>query len=99
MIIQCQNGRLLNANHVVQWEPPASVDEGEEKSYNIVAKTVLGTEVEVFRGESSECYFYFDNLSNTLIEDDKKLHQLSKDMAKRTDKLEMMTHRLIAKTG
>ena len=32
MIIRCQNGRLLNADHVVEWDKSTSGDEGEEQN-------------------------------------------------------------------
>ena len=38
MIFRCQNGRLLNAVHVVEWDKHTE-GEGEEQRHTVTAKT------------------------------------------------------------
>ena len=49
MIIRCQNGRLLNADHVVEWHKSTS-GENEEQRHTVTAKTILEQQSRFCRG-------------------------------------------------
>ena len=94
MIIRCQNGRLLNANHVVEWDKD-SEGEGEEQKHTVIAKTILDTAVEIFQGTQEECEIRLDEIYVSLSEETAMLRHLCEGLANRDDKLASSIKRLI----
>ena len=52
MIFRCQNGRLLNTDHVVEWGKQTEESDDNEQRHTATAKTILDTSVEVFQGHT-----------------------------------------------
>ena len=97
MIIRCQNGRLLDANHVVVWQR-VTEGEGDTETHTVVAQTVLDTTVEVFQGTKEECAVRLDEIYAVLSEEGESLRHLCDGLAKRDDKLASSMQRLISRT-
>lgn len=93
MIIQCQDGRLLESANVVDWN--VVEDSVKKGSYMVVAKTVLDTDCEVFRGYEPECVEYRDSILATLTEEPRMLRDLCKRLEERDDKLASALSRFI----
>ena len=96
MIIRCQNGRLLNADHVVEWDTKTEESEDNEEKHTVTAQTVLDTTVEVFEGTQDECQTRLDTIYTSLSEESTRLRHLCDGLAKRDDKLAATMKRLIA---
>ena len=93
MIIQCQNGKLLESAHVVEWDV---VEDSENPGrFTVQAKTVLDTDCEVFRGNEPECVEYRDWIQATLSEEPRMLRQLCDGLKERDEKLAAVLRRLI----
>ena len=86
MIIRCQSGRLLETAHVVEWDTDTD-DEGNEQRHTVTAKTILGTTIEVFRGEASECVIRLREIEDSLNNEHTLLMQICKGFAERDDTL------------
>ena len=95
MIIRCQDGRLLNSGHVVEWDQQAE-GEGDEQSHTVTAKTTLDTSVEIFEGTQDECETRLDEIYASLNEEGNTLRHLCDGLAKRDDKLAAAMRRLAA---
>ena len=96
MIIRCQNGKLLNSDHVVEWDKQTEESEGNEERHTVTAKTILGTSVEVFQGTQDECQTRLDTIYASLSEESTRLRLLCDGLAKRDDKLAAAMKRLVA---
>ena len=94
MIIRCQNGRLLNSDHVVEWDKQTE-GEGNEEEHAAIAKTILDTSVEIFEGTQEECQIRLDEIDTSLTEERTMLRHLCHALAKRDDKLAAAIRRLI----
>ena len=68
MIIRCQSGRLLEIRtHVVEWCIQTQTTKATNKDTPSVAKTILGTTIEVFSGtEASECVIRLREIEDSL---------------------------------
>lgn len=93
MIIQCQNGRLLNAVHIVEWENGSTPDDKEQ--HTVIAKTILNEPVEIYRGTKEKCDIRMDEIYASLSEESTMLRHLCKGLAERDDKLSAVISRLI----
>lgn len=93
MIIRCQNGGLLESIHVVNWD--VVEDSTKKGRYMVIAKTVLDTDCEVFRGNEPECEDYRDWIQATLSEEPRMLRQLCDGLKERDEKLAAALRRLI----
>ena len=96
MIIRCQNGRLLNTDHVVEWDTQTEESEGNEERHTVTATTILGTSVEIFEGTQDECQTRLDTIYASLSEESTRLRHLCDGLAKRDDKLGAAMKRLVA---
>ena len=94
MIIRCQNGKLLNSDHVVEWDKQTE-GEGNEEEHAAIAKTILATSVEVFEGTQEECERRLGEIYASLSEESTRLRHLCHALAKRDDKLAAAIRRLI----
>ena len=92
MIIRCENGRLLNADHVVEWDIRT---EGDEQTHTVNAKTVFDTSVDVFEGTESDCQARLDTIYVSLSEESTLLRHLCESLTKRDDKLSATIRRFI----
>ena len=97
MIFRCQNGRLLNANHVVEWSKQTEESDDNEERHTVTARTVLDTSVEVFEGTQDECQTRLDTIYASLSEESTRLRHLCDGLAKRDDKLAAAIRRLVEK--
>ena len=95
MIIRCQNGSLLNSDHVVEWDKHTAGD-GDEQRHTVIAKTILATSVEVFEGTQEECERRLGEIYASLSEESTRLRHLCDGLAKRNDKLGAAMKRLVA---
>ena len=95
MIIRCQNGRLLEAAHVVEWGTHTET-EGDETTHTVIAKTVLDTTIEIFEGTEEECEIRLDEIYASRTEEGNALRHLCKGLAKRDDQLEASVRRVTA---
>ena len=95
MIIRCQNGSLLNSDHVVEWDKHTAGD-GDEQRHTVTAKTILDTSVEIFQGTQDECQTRLDTIYASLSEESTRLRHLCDGLAKRDDKLAAAMKRLVA---
>ena len=93
MIIRCESGKLLDTRHVVEWDIE-SEGEGDDTVHTVVAKTVLDTSVEVFRGTEEACGIRLSEIYADLSEDGSTLRHLCESLAKRDDKLSALINRL-----
>ena len=91
MIIRCQNGGLLESDHVVEWDTHT---EGE--THTVIAKTILDTTVEIFEGTAEECEVRLDEIYASRTEEGNALRHVCKELAERDDKLEASIRRLTA---
>lgn len=98
MIIRCQDGGLLESAHVVQWESRAPQPKAKQV-HTVIAKTVLGTDVQVFQGDAAECADYVARLERDVSEEPRMLRQLCNDLAKQDDTLRASIQRLAAIIG
>ena len=96
MIIRCQNGRLLNSDHVVEWDKQTEESEGNEEEHAAIAKTILDTTVEIFEGTQEECQIRLDEIDASLAEERTMLRHLCHALAKRDDRLASAIKRLAA---
>ena len=97
MIFRCQNGRLLNTDHVVEWENHVeSEGDDNEQRHTVTAKTVLDTSVEIFEGTQDECQTRLDTIYTSLSEESTRLRHLCDGLAKRDDKLAATMKRFVA---
>ena len=76
MIIRCQNGRLLNTDHVVEWDKQTEEGEDNEEKHTVTARTVLDTSVEIFEGTQDECQTRLDTIYASLSEESTRLRHL-----------------------
>ena len=67
MIFRCQNGRLLNTDHVVEWDKATEESDDNEQRHTVTATTILGTSVEVFEGTQDECQTRLDTIYTSSI--------------------------------
>ena len=95
MIIKCQNGRLLNTDHIVEWDKQTEESDDNEQRHTVTAKTILGTSVEVFQGTQDECQTRLDTIYASLSEESTRLRHLCDGLAKRDDKLAAAMKRLV----
>lgn len=95
MIIRCQNGRLLNADHVVEWNKHTESEDNETR-HTVTAQTILDTSVEIFEGTAEECQLRLDEIYESLSEESNILRHLCNGLATRDDKLAAAIRRLIA---
>lgn len=93
MVIQCQSGRVLDTDHVVHWD--VVEDSVKKGQFTVTAKTVLGTDCEVFRGYESECVDYRDWILATLTEEPRLLRDLCNQLKERDEKLASALGRFI----
>ena len=96
MIIRCQNGGLLDTNHVVGWDKHTEETQDNEEKHTVIAKTVLDTTVEIFEGTQEECQIRLDEVYASLNEEGNTLRHLCKGLAERDDKLAAAIKRLAA---
>ena len=97
MIIRCQNGRLLNSDHVVEWDKQQTEEsEGNEAQHTVIARTVLDTTVEIFEGTQAECQIRLDEIDASLAEERTMLRHLCHALAERDDTLAAAIKRLAA---
>ena len=96
MIIRCQNGKLLNSDHVVEWDKQTAGD-GDEQRHTVIAKTILDTTIEIFEGTQDECQTRLDTIYASLSEESTRLRHLCDGLAKRDDKLGAAMRRLAEK--
>lgn len=94
MIIKCQNGRLLEADHVVEWDKQVE-DAGDKQKHTVIAKTILDTTIEVFEGTEEECQIRLDEIYASRTEESNILRHLCKGLAQQDDKLAAAIRRLI----
>ena len=73
MIIRCQNGGLLNTDHVVQWDKQTEESDDNEERHTVTAKTILAASVEVFQGTQDECQTRLDTIYASLSEESTRL--------------------------
>ena len=95
MIIRCQNGKLLNSDHVVEWDKQTE-GEGNEEEHAAIAKTILDTTVEIFEGTQEECERRLGEIYGMLSAESTTLRHLCDGLAKRDDKLAAAMKRLVA---
>ena len=103
MIIRCQDGRLLNAEYVVDWcnealpvEPNAVEDDNAEPLYSINATRIDGTTVKVFTGTENDCYAHLDEIHTLLSQESHEVRVLYRALLKRTDKLDNAIRKFVA---
>ena len=96
MIIRCQNGRLLNSDHVVEWDKQTEESEGNEEKHAAIAKTILDTSIQIFEGTQEECQIRLDEIDASLAEERTMLRHLCHALAKRDDTLAAAIKRLAA---
>ena len=96
MIFRCQNGRLLNTDHVVEWDKQTEPSDDNEEKHTVTAKTVLDTTVEVFEGAQDECERCLGKIYGMLSVESRTLRHLCDGLAKRDDKLAAAMKRLVA---
>ena len=96
MIIKCQNGRLLNSDHVNQWDKQTEESDDNEERHTVTATTVLATSVEVFEGTQEECERRLGEIYGMLSVESTTLRHLCDGLAKRDDKLAAAMKRLVA---
>ena len=94
MIIKCQNGSLLNTDHVVEWDKHTAGD-GEEQRHTVIAKIILDTTIQIFEGTQEECQIRLDEIYASLSEESNTLRHLCDGLAKRDDTLAASIRRLI----
>ena len=95
MIIRCQNGRLLSADHVVEWDKQTEESEDNEEKHTVIARTILDTSIEIFEGTQDECQIHLDEIYASLNEESNGLRHLCDGLAKRDDKLAAAMRRLM----
>ena len=78
MIIECQEGRLLESRHVVEWYTVEREGDHIEDTHALVAKTALNTAVEVAIGSEEECEAARDKIKRALGEEHMMLRHLSR---------------------
>ena len=98
MIIRCQNGRLLNSDHVVEWDTKTT-GEGDEERHTVTAQTVLDIPRAVFEGAQDECERRLDEIYASLSEESTMLRHLCDGLARRDDKLAATVKRFIRTTS
>ena len=96
MIIRCQNGNLLNSEHVVEWSKQTE-GEGDEQRHTVTAQTVLDIPVEVFEGTQEECETRLGEIDGMLSEESTMLRHLCDGLARRDDKLAATVKRFITR--
>ena len=95
MIVRCQDGGLLETDHVVRWgkQPHPHSKPGTEV---VVAKTVLDTDVQVYEGTPEACDQYLEDINARRDEERTVLRHLCEGLVKRNDALAAAINRLIA---
>ena len=96
MIIRCQNGGLLNSDHVVEWSKQTEESDDNEEKHTVIAKTILDTTIEIFEGTQEECERRLGEIYGMLSAESTTLRHLCDGLAKRDDKLAAAMKRLVA---
>ena len=96
MIIKCQSGRLLNTDHIVEWDKQTEESDDNEARHTVTATTVLAASVEIFQGTQDECQTRLDTIYTSLSEESTRLRHLCDGLAKRDDKLAAAMRRVVA---
>ena len=95
MIISCQNGSLLNTDHVVEWDKQTEESEDNEEKHTVIAKTILDTTIQIFEGTQEECQIRLDEIYASLSEESNTLRHLCDGLSKRDDTLAAAIRRVI----